>query len=85
MSQLGTRGQDTASPTAEEDPMPALTFSLVPFAPVESARSLPARSTRLILLTCRQRQGCQPWQAQQTRPWHRAEEGAKTSCKVTLL
>lgn len=29
-----------------------LTFSLVPLAPVESARSLPARSTRLILLTC---------------------------------
>lgn len=28
-----------------------LTFSLVPFAPVESARSLPAKSTRLILLT----------------------------------
>lgn len=32
----------------------ALTFSLVPLAPVESARSLPAKSTRLILLTCRQ-------------------------------
>lgn len=30
-----------------------LTFSLVPLAPVESARSLPAKSTRLILLTCR--------------------------------
>lgn len=28
-----------------------LTFSLVPLAPVESALSLPARSTRLILLT----------------------------------
>lgn len=27
------------------------TFNLVPLAPVESARSLPARSTRLILLT----------------------------------
>lgn len=31
----------------------SFTFSLVPFAPVESALSLPARSTRLILLTCR--------------------------------
>lgn len=30
------------------------TFSLVPLAPVESARSLPARSTRLILLTWNQ-------------------------------
>lgn len=30
-----------------------LTFSLVPLAPVESARSLPAKSTRLILLTWR--------------------------------
>lgn len=29
----------------------SLTFSLVPLAPVESARSLPAKSTRLILLT----------------------------------
>lgn len=29
-----------------------LTFSLVPLAPVESALSLPAKSTRLILLTC---------------------------------
>lgn len=28
------------------------TLSRVPLAPVESARSLPARSTRLILLTC---------------------------------
>lgn len=28
------------------------TFRRVPLAPVESARSLPARSTRLILLTC---------------------------------
>lgn len=28
-----------------------LTFSLVPLAPVESALSLPAKSTRLILLT----------------------------------
>lgn len=28
------------------------TLSLVPLAPVESARSLPAKSTRLILLTC---------------------------------
>lgn len=27
------------------------TFNLVPLAPVESARSLPAKSTRLILLT----------------------------------
>lgn len=33
----------------------------MPFAPVESARSLPARSTRLILLTCGHRQ--QLWQA----------------------
>lgn len=55
MSQLGTRGQDTVSLSAEENLMPSLTFSLVPFAPVESARSLPARSTKLILLTCRQR------------------------------
>lgn len=31
------------------------TFSLVPLAPVESARSLPARSTKLILLTWKQR------------------------------
>lgn len=30
----------------------SFTFSLVPLAPVESALSLPARSTRLILLTC---------------------------------
>lgn len=45
------------SPPAEGT---ALTFSLVPLAPVESARSLPARSTKLILLTCRQRGGCQP-------------------------
>lgn len=30
----------------------SLTFSLVPLAPVESALSLPAKSTRLILLTC---------------------------------
>lgn len=30
-----------------------ITFSLVPLAPVESARSLPAKSTRLILLTWR--------------------------------
>lgn len=29
-----------------------LTLSLVPLAPVESARSLPAKSTKLILLTC---------------------------------
>lgn len=29
----------------------SITFSLVPLAPVESARSLPAKSTRLILLT----------------------------------
>lgn len=29
-----------------------LTFNLVPLAPVESALSLPAKSTRLILLTC---------------------------------
>lgn len=28
-----------------------LTFSLVPLAPVESALSLPAKSTKLILLT----------------------------------
>ena len=33
-----------------------LTFSLVPLAPVESALSLPARSTRLILLTCKSRE-----------------------------
>lgn len=33
----------------------SLTFSLVPLAPVESARSLPAKSTRLILLTWRGR------------------------------
>lgn len=55
MSQLRMRGLDTASLPAEWELMQALTFSLVPFAPVESARSLPARSTRLILLTCRQR------------------------------
>lgn len=55
MSQLGKRGQDTVSLPAEGNFMPPLTFSLVPFAPVESARSLPARSTKLILLTCRQR------------------------------
>lgn len=30
----------------------SFTFNLVPLAPVESALSLPARSTRLILLTC---------------------------------
>lgn len=32
------------------------TFSLVPLAPVESALSLPAKSTRLILLTCIQKE-----------------------------
>lgn len=57
---VGTREEDTVSPPAERDLRSALTFSLVPLAPVESARSLPARSTRLILLTCRQRRGCQP-------------------------
>lgn len=30
----------------------APSFNLVPLAPVESARSLPAKSTKLILLTC---------------------------------
>ena len=34
----------------------APSFSLVPVAPVESALSEPAKSTRLILLTCKVRQ-----------------------------
>lgn len=57
---LGMREEDMVFPPAEGDLRSALTFSLVPLAPVESARSLPARSTKLILLTCRQRGGCQP-------------------------
>lgn len=40
----------TDSPCCSCPPQPR-TFSRVPLAPVESARSLPARSTRLILLT----------------------------------
>lgn len=55
------RNQAGKGQVAPRDPRHALTFSLVPFAPVESARSLPARSTRLILLTCGHRQ--QLWQA----------------------
>lgn len=35
-----------------------LTFSRVPLAPVESALSLPARSTKLILLTCKRQWWC---------------------------
>lgn len=57
---LGMREEDMVFPPAEGDLRSALTFSLVPLAPVESARSLPARSTKLILLTCGQRGGCQP-------------------------
>lgn len=56
------------SPPAEWDLRSALTFSLVPLAPVESARSLPAKSTKLILLTCRQRGGGSALWAQQTLP-----------------
>lgn len=37
--------------SCDDDDDDILTFSLVPLAPVESARSLPAKSTRLILLT----------------------------------
>lgn len=55
----GEEGVGCGIPTGRQGPAPALTFSRVPFAPVESARSLPARSTKLILLTCRQRRGCQ--------------------------
>lgn len=38
----------------------SLTLRRVPLAPVESARSLPARSTKLILLTWRQKQHVWP-------------------------
>lgn len=77
---LGMREEDVVSPPAEGDLRSALTFSLVPLAPVESARSLPARSTKLILLTCRQRGGSALW-AQQTLP----STKQKTSCSMTLL
>lgn len=60
-------GDEGGGHGAEGDIRSALTFSLVPLAPVESARSLPARSTKLILLTCRQRGGSALW-AQQTLP-----------------
>ena len=45
------------------------TFRRVPLAPVESARSLPARSTRLILLTCEDTGvTCRSWMPSGARP-----------------
>lgn len=51
-----------------------LTFSRVPFAPDESARSLPARSTRLILLTCRDNHS----QNGRKRPARPGQSGGRT-------
>ena len=44
-------------PSVESDLlMFAASFNRLPVAPVSPARSLPARSTRLILLTCRDKE-----------------------------